>query len=92
MHAGLFDVLHDAADDNIGSVGESVDIDFGGFFEELIDQHRTRRAHQRGLSHVFLHSVDVVGDDHRAAAEDVAGAHQHRQADFARNTRGFFGN
>ena len=35
---------------------------------------------------------EIVGDDHGAAAEHVAGTHQHREADFAGDARGFFGN
>ncbi len=74
------------------AVGERVDVHFRGFLEELIDQHRPRRAHQRSLRDVFLHGVHVVGDDHGAAAQHVAGAHQHRQADLAGDASGFFGN
>ena len=88
MHAGFFDVLHDAADDHFGAVGEGVDVDFGGFFQKLIDEHGTRGTHHGGLRYVFLHGIDVVGDDHRPAAENVAGANQHGQADFARDPRG----
>ena len=92
MHTGFFDVLHDAADDHVSAVGQRVDIDFGGFFQELVDQHRARGAHQRCLRHVFLHGVDVVGDHHGAATEHVAGANQHGQSDFSGDTRGFFRN
>ncbi len=74
------------------AVGQSVHVDFGGFFEELIDQHRARRAHQCRLRDVFLHGLHIVGDDHGAAAENVAGAHQHWKTDFAGDARGFFGN
>ena len=45
VHASFFDVLHDSADDDSMAVGERVNVNFGGFFEELIDQHRTRGAH-----------------------------------------------
>ena len=44
------------------------------------------------MRHVFLHRVDVVGDDHGASTEHIAGANQHRQTDFTRHARGFFGN
>ena len=40
MDAGFFDVLHDAADDYVFSVGERVDVDFDRVFEEVVDQHR----------------------------------------------------
>ncbi len=90
MHAGFFDVLHDAADDHAVAVGEGVHINFGGLFEELIDEHGASRAHQRGLRDVFLHGVGVVSDDHCTSAENVAGADEYRQANFAREARGFF--
>ena len=92
MHAGFFDVLHDAADNHIRAVGERVHVHFRGFFKELVDQHGARRAHQSGLRHVVLHGVDVIGDDHGTAAEHVARAHQHRQTNFPGYTRGFLGN
>ena len=90
VHAGFFDVLHDAADDHAVAVGKRVHVDFGRFFQELIDEHGARGSHQRGLRDVLLHGVDVVRDDHGAATEHVAGANEHRQADFARHARGFF--
>ena len=90
MHAGFFDVFHDAADDNVLAVGEGIDVDFGGFFEELVNQDWARGAHHGGLCDVFLHGVDVVGDDHGAAAEDVARTDEHGQPNFAGNAGGFF--
>ena len=41
MDAGFFDVLHDAADDDVLAVGERVDIDLDGVFEEVVDEHGT---------------------------------------------------
>ena len=92
MHTGFLDVLHDAADDNVGSVSESIDIDFRGLLEELIDQHGTRRTHQCGLGDVLLHGVHVVSDDHGASAENVTRAHQNGHPDFAGDARCFFRN
>src|SRR5580692_7938988 len=92
VHPGFFDVLHDAANDDIFPVGESIDIDFRGFFEKLINQNRPRGAHHRGLCDVLLHRVYVVGDDHGAPAENVAWADKNRHADFGGNARRFFRN
>ena len=92
MHACFFNVLHDAADDDLGAVGERVHVHFGRFFEELIDQNGARRPHQGGLRDVILHRVDVVRDDHGAATEHITRAHQHRQADFAGHARSLFRN
>src|SRR5712664_363118 len=90
MHAGFFDVLHDAADDYIGSVGEGIHVHFRGFFQELVNEHGPSRAHQRGLRDIFLHRVHVVGNHHGAAAEDITRAHENRQTNLSRNARGFF--
>ena len=44
VNARLLDVLHDAADDDgAGRVGDGVDVEFEGVFEELIDEHRVLR-------------------------------------------------
>ena len=74
------------------AIGQGVNVNFSRFFQKLIDEHRPRRAHQRGLRDVFLHGVCVVGDYHGATAEYVTRTHQNRQSDFARQTRGFFRN
>ena len=92
MDAGLFDVLHDPADDHVGPVGQRIHVHFGGFFQELIDQHGSRRTHQRRLRHIFLHGVDVVRDHHRTPAQHVTGTHQHRHTNLARHARRFFRN
>ena len=41
MDAGLFDVLHHAADDDrAGVIGDDVDVELDGLVEELIDEQR----------------------------------------------------
>ncbi len=72
------------------AIGKRVDIDFRGFFQELVDQHGARGAHQGSLRNIFLHGVDVVGDDHGPATKHVAGANQHGQTDFPCNSGSFF--
>lgn len=41
MHARLFDVFHDAADDHVVPIREGIDINLGRVFEELVDQDRS---------------------------------------------------
>ena len=91
MHAGFFDVFHDAGDEYVFAVAQSVDIDFGGIFEETIDQDWAflRRVSHR-FAHVVFDHVSAVGDDHGASAEDVAGADQDRVAEFLRDGQGAF--
>ena len=43
VHAGLLDVLHDAAEEQLGAVVERVDVDLDRVVEEAVDQHRVRR-------------------------------------------------
>jgi hypothetical protein len=45
MHARLFHVLHDAANEDILAVAAGVDIDFDGDIEETIEQHGTVVRH-----------------------------------------------
>ena len=82
MHAGFFDVLHDAGDQDAAvHIGQRVDVDFGRVFQETVDQHGPVLRKADGFLHVAADGVFVVGDDHRAAAQHIAGAHQHRESD-----------
>ena len=52
VDARLLDVLHDAGHDHLLAVGNGVDVDLGGVFQEAVDQHRLplrddeRRGHE----------------------------------------------
>ena len=91
MHAGLLDVLHDAADDHLaGAVADGVDVDLGGVLEEAVDEHRAlggqaalaaEAAEAGQLVHRPGQRLVVVDDLHGPAAEHVGRAHQHRVAD-----------
>ena len=92
MDAGLLDVLHDAADDDGRAVADRVDVDLDGLLEELVDEHRLDRGEAWTASaHVAVERVVVVDDLHRAPAQHVAGAHEHRIADAARDLEGLGG-
>ncbi len=81
MDAGLFDVLHDAGDDDVCAVAERVDVDLGGVFKKVVDEDGAVLRILDGGGHVLADFCVVVGDDHGAAAEDVAGAHEDGVAD-----------
>jgi hypothetical protein len=91
VHPGFFDMFHDAGDQNRAVlIRQRVDVDFGGVFQESIDQNRSRlRKHDRFL-HIAADRIFVVGDHHRAPAQHVAGAHQHRESDGPRDCTGLF--
>ena len=40
VHAGLLDVLHDAADQHVLAVAHRIDVDLDGDVEEAVEQHR----------------------------------------------------
>ena len=81
MNARLFDVLHDAADDDgAGVVGDGVDVQLERVLQELIDQHRMLGRGIDGVRHVAIERVHVVHDRHPASAEDVGRPHHHRKA------------
>ena len=61
MDTGFFDVFHDAADDDVGAVGESVHVHFDGVFQETINQDGAGRAHEGGLGDVVLNGLQIVG-------------------------------
>ena len=92
MDAGLLDVLHDAADDDVRAVGDDVDVDLDGVGQELVDEDgrvllagaRRQALAARGLHgrvHEVLEARRLVDDLHGAAAEHVRGAHHDRVAD-----------
>jgi hypothetical protein len=88
MHTGFFDVLHDAGDQDVVAIGERVDVNFGGVFQEAINEHWPVLREYDGFLHVPPHGVFVIGDGHRAATEHVAGADQDGEAEVARNVDG----
>ncbi len=91
MNTRLLDVLHDAADENFIAVAQRVHVHFRRVFEEAVHQHRPLLRIDHRLAHVAVDRGFVVGDDHRATAEHVAGTNQDGIAQAARNPAGLFG-
>ena len=91
VHAGLLDVLHDPADEDLARrVADGVDVDLGGVLEEAVDEHRAlgrqatflaQAAEPGERGHGGAEAVVVVDDLHGPTAEHVGGPHQHRVAD-----------
>src|SRR5690606_40522311 len=52
MDAGLLDVLHDAADDDLAAVADRVDVDLDREVEEAVEQHGALVRYADGLRHV----------------------------------------
>ncbi len=85
MDAGLLDVLHDAAQVELGAVVEGVHVDLDGLVEELVDQHRVAALLGR---HVGGERLLVVHDGHAGPAEHVGGADEHGVADLGGDLAG----
>ena len=89
MHAGLLDVLHDAADDRRLAVADSVNVDLNGGVQEVVQQHRTVIGDQYGTAHVLLELFLGVDDLHGAAAQHIGRADHQRVADVPCNEDAF---
>ena len=81
VDACLLDVLHDAAQVEIGAVIERVDVDLYCVIEEAVDQHRVSRRDLGGALNVGRQRRLVVDDLHATTAEHVGRAHEHGVAD-----------
>ena len=81
MDAGLFDVLHDAADVDLVAVAERVDVDLDRILQETVDQHRVFGRQFSGAGDVALQRLVVVDDLHSATAQHVGRPNQHRISD-----------
>lgn len=79
--AGLLDVLHDAAEVELGAVVERVHVDLDRVVKEAVDEHRPRGADLRRLLDVRGEAGLVVHDLHAAAAEHVRRADEDGVAD-----------
>ena len=64
MHAGLLDVLHDPADDEVAArVADGVDVDLGGVLEEAVDEHRPLGGSSRIATEVDVDAIrDATGE------------------------------
>ena len=85
VNARLFDVLHDAADDDgAGLVGNRIDVELERIFDELVDEHGMLGRRIDGVRHVAIERAHVVHDRHPSAAEHVGRPHDDRETDFLR--------
>ena len=84
MDPRLLDVLHDPAEEQLGSVVKGIDVDLDGVVEETIDEKRPVPVDASGLTagalEVVVQSLGVIDDLHTAPAQHIAGAHQDRVA------------
>ena len=82
MNAGFLDMFHDASDDRVVAISDTVNVDFDGFFKEAVDQDRLAAGNDKRFENESFELGLVVTDLHRAAAEHKAWADENRIADF----------
>ena len=85
VNAGALDVLHDARNHDIHTVGDGIDLDLGAL-HIAIHEHGMIRCHLDGTAHIVAQFFLIVDDLHRTAAEHIGGANHDGIAD-ARRTR-----
>ena len=71
MHARLFDMLHDARDEDIVAVTDRIDIDFDRIDKILIDQQRRITGDSHRLSDIAFQIRVRCHDLHAASAKHV---------------------
>ena len=81
MDARFLDMLHHARDPHLGAVAQGIDIAFDRIAQILVDQDGAVPADVDGGGNVAVELRFAVDDLHRAAAEHVGRAQQHRVAD-----------
>src|SRR5690606_35060911 len=81
VHASLLDMLHDRADDHIGTVGYGIHVDFDGAVEVMIQQHRAVVGDLHRITQVALELVFLIDDLHGTAAQHIGGTHHQRVTD-----------
>ena len=89
MDAGALDVLHNAGDQDVFAVTDSVHFQFSTH-QVLVDQHRILDFVAEDDVHIFSDIVVGEGDNHVLAAQHIAGAHQNGVADFVGRFQCFF--
>ena len=87
VNAGSFDMLHDAGDQDIRSIADSIDLKLGPH-HVLVDQNRVFDILGKDNIHIFVDIFFVKGDDHVLSPQDVGGSEQDRIADFIRRFKG----
>ena len=88
VHAGLLDVLHDAADDHALAVAHGVDVDLDRVVQELVDEDRMVGRDLERFADELHEVLVVVHDAHGAAAQHVRRAHEHGIAEPLRDLAG----
>jgi len=88
MHAGLLDMLHHPADEDVLAVGDGIDVNLDGVTQVPVEQNRTLARHDHGLGDVAGELRLVVHDFHGTPAEHIRWTDHEREAEPGRNRVG----
>ena len=89
MHAGLFDMLHDAGNMHMRAVAKRVHINLNRTREVAVEQHRTIARDHNGFRNIAF-KIGLIADNfHRATAQDIGRANDQRETDFGRHCQSF---
>ena len=88
MDAGPLDVLHDAGDQHVRAVRDDIHLQLDAG-HVLVHQDGIFDAAGQDAAHVGLGGLAVPGDAHVLAADDIAGAKEHRIAQVFGRGEGF---
>ena len=81
MHAGLFDVLHDAGHMDGLAIRQGVNVTFDGTGQVAVQQNRAVARDHNRLSDVAFQLRHVAHDFHRTATQHVGRADHQRETD-----------
>ena len=91
MHTGLLDMFHDAADQDVFTIRNGIDIDLDGIIQKTVEQYRRVIRNLHGLAHVACQVILRVHDFHGTSTEHIGRTHHQRITDFIRQCKGLFG-
>ena len=91
VDACKLNMLHDAGDIDVLSVGQSIDVDFDGFRKELVDQYGAVARNRYRRRHVLLKMGGIADDFHRPSSKHVGRPNHHGIADVVSDFKGLGG-
>ena len=90
MHAGLFDVLHDACDMGCFAVRETVNVNFHGTRKVAVEEHGAFARDHDGLGDIAAKLVHIAHDFHGAATQHEGRADDQWEANITGNGERLF--
>ena len=91
MYARKLNMLHDADNMDVLSVGQGVDIDLDGFRKKLVDQYGAVAGNRYRSGHILFEAGSIADDFHRSSSKHVRRPDHHGIADAVRDFEGLGG-